>query len=313
MEKIRLGVSSCLLGESVRYDGGHRLDSCLSGNFGAYAEFVPVCPEVECGFGVPREPMRLEGEPERPRLVSVRTGRDLTDQFVLWASRRVEELGADSLDGFVFKSGSPSCGVFRSIIRGESGARRRGSGIFARLFAVRHPLVPVEEEGRLHDPELRENFIERIFLLRRWRDRLGSGRSRAGLTDFHARHKLLLLSHSERHCRIMGRIAAGPGTGIDAVYSDYEKNLLQAAAAIPTARKHVNVLMHAMGYFKREIAPDEKQEFLERLGDYREGRLPLIVPLTIVRHYIQKYGQEYLGRQWYFYPDPLELMLRYHS
>jgi uncharacterized protein YbgA (DUF1722 family)/uncharacterized protein YbbK (DUF523 family) len=315
MTKIRLGVSSCLLGAAVRYDGGHKLDSFLAYTLGRYVEFVPVCPELECGFGVPRDPMRLEGNPGSPRLVSVITGRDLTDRLVRWSRRRLEELAGERLDGFVFKGGSPSCGVTRLSVYDDAGVpRRKGTGIFTRLFAERFPRVPVEEEGRLRDPEFRENFVERIFLLRSWRDHRESGMSRGGLADFHARHEMLLLAHSGKHCRVMGRLAArDPESGLDAVYAEYEKNLAQAISVKATARKNVHVLIRATRYLKRELSPAEKEELLGILNDYREGRLPLIVPLILLNHYIRKHGPEYLGRQRYFHPDPLELLLRFHA
>jgi uncharacterized protein YbbK (DUF523 family) len=171
MEKIRLGISSCLLGQNVRYDGGHKLDRYLTDTLGQYVEYVPVCPEVECGLGVPREAVRLVGDSESPRLVTVKTKQDLTERMMTWAGKRVKELEKEGLCGFVFKSGSPSSGMERVKIYNERGmAEKKGRGMFARAFMDHFPLIPVEEEGRLHDPRLRENFIESIFALMRWRE-----------------------------------------------------------------------------------------------------------------------------------------------
>ena len=208
-DKIRLGVSSCLLGNLVRYDGGHQHDRFLTDTLGQYVEYVPVCPEVECGLTVPREAMRLVGNPADPRLVTRKSGIDYTDQMKNWAARRLEELAREELDGFVFKRMSPSSGMARVKVYSEAGAPvHTGIGIFARLFMDYFPHLPVEEDGRLHDPVLRENFIQRIFVHRRWRELVATAKKRGGLVDFHTTHKLLLLSHSEKEYREMGRLVA---------------------------------------------------------------------------------------------------------
>ncbi|MGA2466230.1 MAG: DUF523 and DUF1722 domain-containing protein, partial [Thermodesulfobacteriota bacterium] len=209
MEKIKLGISTCLLGENVRYDGGHKLDWFLTDTLGQYVEYVPVCPEVECGLGVPRESMHLEGDPESPRLVTIRTKQDMTDRMVSWAKKRVVELEKEGLYGFIFKSDSPSSGMERIRVYNEKGmAVKNGVGIFARIFMDHFPLLPVEDEGHLHDPKLRENFIERIFTLKRWREVLVKREKRGEVVDFHTRHKLLILSHSPKHYQIMGKLVA---------------------------------------------------------------------------------------------------------
>ena len=221
MQKIRLGISACLLGEPVRFDGGHQWDRFITDTLGQYVEFVPVCPEAECGLGVPREAMRLVGDPEAPRLMTVRTKVDLTDRMVTWARKRVEELEQEDLCGFIFKSKSPSSGMERVKVYHEAAQGApvtRGVGMFARIFMEHFPLLPVEEEGRLHDPVLRENFIERIFVLQRWRELLAARPNLGDLVAFHTRHKLLILAHSPNHYRELGRLVArgqrgaGPGT-----------------------------------------------------------------------------------------------------
>ena len=230
MIKIKLGISSCLLGENIRYDGGHKLDRFLKDTLGAYVEYVPVCPEVECGLGVPRESMHLEGEPENPRLVTTRSRQDRTGLSVDWARKRVVELEAENLCGFIFKSDSPSSGMERVKVYNEKGmAVKTGIGIFARIFMEHFSLLPVEDEGRLHDPMLRENFIERIFALKRWQELLSQKTSRGNLVDFHTKHKLLILSHSSKHYQRMGKlVAAQKSFALQDLYDQYETLLMDS-------------------------------------------------------------------------------------
>jgi len=205
-EPIKLGISACLMGESVRYDGGHKLDRFLTDTLGQYVDYVPVCPEVECGLGTPRESMRLVGDPLSPRLVTTRTQRDKTNKMVKWAKKRTSELEREDLCGFIFKSNSPSSGMERVKVYNEKGMpEKKGVGMFAKVFMEHFPLIPVEEEGRLRDPKLRENFIERIFAMKRWRELLTGKWKMGSLVAFHTENKLLVLSHSERHYRMMGK------------------------------------------------------------------------------------------------------------
>ena len=314
MSTIRLGISTCLLGEPVRYDGGHKRDRFITDTLGQYVEFVPVCPETECGLGVPRESMRLQGDPASPRLVTSRTGVDHTDRIVAWAERRLKELEQEDLCGFIFKSDSPSSGMERVRVYSYKGMpERKGVGIFARMFMEHFPLLPVEEEGRLHDPKLRENFIESIFTLKRWRDLLKDHPTRGKLVAFHTEHKLLILSHSPKHNQLMGKLVAEakhvtPGR----LYREYETLFVAALRVKTTVKKNTNVLQHMMGYFKKELSPDEKQELIEVIDGYHEGLAPLIVPITLLRHYVRKYDQPYLKEQVYLNPHPVELKLRNH-
>jgi uncharacterized protein YbgA (DUF1722 family)/uncharacterized protein YbbK (DUF523 family) len=314
MEKIRLGISSCLLGNNVRWNGGHALDRFLVYTLGKYVEYVPVCPEVECGFGIPRDTFRLIGDPKRPRLVIHKTGVDHTERMEAWARKRAEELEQEDLCGFIFKSDSPSSGMERVKVYGDKGIPSKiGVGVFARIFMERFPLTPVEEEGRLHDPVLRENFIERIFTCKRY-CAIMEGKNRvAGLLDFHTRNKLLLMAHSPKHLKEMGALVAHAKeiTAKDLV-DRYETLLMEAMALKPTAAKHENVLMHIMGYFKKDLSADEKRELLEVINDYKRGLIPLIVPVTLLGHYVRKHNQPYLKEQTYLNPHPAELMLRNH-
>ena len=313
--KIRLGISACLLGEEVRYDGGHKLDRYLTDTLGRYVEYVPVCPEAEAGFGIPREAMHLEGDPNGPRLVTRQTKRDLTEPMLEWAKKRVLELEAQDLCGFIFKSRSPSSGMERIPVYNEKGMPvKKGVGLFARTFMDHFPLLPVEDEGRLHDPKLRENFIECVFVFKRWREALSRGKSRRGLIDFHTKHKLLMLSHSPKHYRMMGSLVGqAKGFALEELYQTYQRLLLEALRLKTTIKKNANVLQHMMGYFKKQLSADEKQELLEIIGLYREAYVPLIVPVTLINHYIRKYDQPYLKQQYYLQPHPVELQLRNHA
>jgi len=314
MEKIRLGISSCLLGEKVRYDGGHKWDPYLTDTLGRYVEFVPVCPEVECGLPTPREAMRLQGDPEAPRLVTSRTGQDHTERLMKWARQRLAELERPDLAGFIFKSNSPSCGLERVKVYTDQGVPvKRGVGIFARLFREHFPLLPVEDEGRLHDPQLRENFLERIFALQRWRQITVPQPSVGNLVTFHTRHKLLILSHSPAHCRVLGRLVAqAKEIPLKELYARYLTLFLEALRLKTTTKKNANVLYHLMGYFKRDLSGDEKQELLEIIDLYRQGYVPLLAPVILINHYVRKYREPYLKDQYYLHPHPLELQLRNH-
>jgi uncharacterized protein YbgA (DUF1722 family)/uncharacterized protein YbbK (DUF523 family) len=314
MNNITIGVSSCLLGNKVRFDSGHKHDRYITGTLGTFFEFVPVCPEVECGLPVPRESMRLVGDPENPLLLTSRTGLDHTSRMKDWASSRVEQLAASDLCGFIFKSKSPSSGMERVKVYGKNNMPRAvGVGLFARTFKERFPLIPVEEEGRLHDMVLRENFIESVFVYRRWRS-MASDFTLDKLVHFHTDHKMLLRSHSEKHYRELGRIVAKAGNlKSDKLLTIYQETLMGAMRLKPTIKKHVNVLQHMMGYFKKQISSDEKQELLEVIENYRQHHVPLIVPVTLMNHYVRKYNNGYLEKQYYLKPHPTELKLRNHA
>jgi uncharacterized protein YbgA (DUF1722 family)/uncharacterized protein YbbK (DUF523 family) len=314
MEKIKLGISTCLLGEKVRFDGGHKWDRFLTDTLGQYVDYVPVCPEVECGFGIPRESFRLVGEHHNPHLVTSQTNQDYTERMVRWAKKKVVELEKENICGFIFKSGSPSSGMERVKVYDENGIpAKSGVGIFARMFMDHFPLLPVEDEGRLNDPKLRENFIERIFTLKRWREVTEQNSSIGNLIAFHTQHKLLILSHSPKHYQIMGKLMAG---GKEIPWKDlrevYQRFLLEALSLKTTPKKNSNVLQHILGYFKEQLSADEKKELLEIIDLYRQVRVPLIVPITLLNHYVRKYDQPYLKNQYYLHPHPAELQLRNH-
>jgi len=314
-DKIRIGISACLLGQPVRFDGSHKHDHYLTNTLSEYLDFVPVCPEVESGFSVPRETLRLVGDPEAPRLITSRTNIDHTDRMLSWAEKRVRELEAENLCGFIFKSDSPSSGLMRVKVYNPKGmAEKKGVGLFARTFTRHFPMLPVEEEGRLNDPVLRETFIEQIFTLKRWREMLTLGRNIKNLVDFQTRHKLLMLSHSPANARLMGKLVAdGKQAPIQSVYAQYERLLIETLRMKSTIKKNLNVLEHILGYFKNQLDSDEKQEMLEIFDLYRNEFVPLIVPVTLLNHYVRKTGEPYLKQQVYLNPHPIALKLRNHA
>jgi uncharacterized protein YbgA (DUF1722 family)/uncharacterized protein YbbK (DUF523 family) len=310
----RIGVSRCLLGEEVRYDGGHKRDRFLTDVLGRYVEWVPICPEVEAGLGAPREAMRLVGTPQHPRLVTIKSGTDHTRALETMATNRIEELKELDLSGYVFKKGSPSCGIERVRIYNEQGVpSRNGVGLFARAFIEQFPLIPIEEEGRLCDSTLRENFIERVFCYRRWQDLIRSGVTRQALVQFHTIHKYVLLAHHPQQYKVLGRLIGQPEQYRPKELAHrYGELFMKTLAVKTTVRKHVNVLQHIIGHFKERLGTHEKAELADVICDYHQELTPLIVPLTLIKHYVQIFDVSYIRDQVYLNPHPKELMLRNH-
>ena len=310
---IIIAVSACLLGEHVRYDGGHKHDRYITDTLGMFFTFVPVCPETGCGLPTPREAMRLEGDPASPRLMTRQSRVDRTEQMAAYCSTKIRELENADLCGFIFKKDSPSSGLFRVKVYNNGQAVKNGRGLFAAAVARRFPLLPMEEEGRLNDPGIRENFIERIFCYRRWKDFRNANPSTGRLVAFHTAHKLLLMAHSPLIYREMGGLVAHAAEmPVSDLLLRYEELLMKGLALHATVKKNTNVLQHIMGYFKQQLSPEEKSELLEVIGHYHDGLLPLIVPITLLRHYISMYDQQYLKGQVYLAPHPHQLMLRNH-
>lgn len=311
---LHLGISRCLLGDEVRFDGGHKRDSFLTEVLGNYVEWVPVCPEVEAGLGTPRESMRLVGDPRHPRLVTIKSGTDHTKAFERMSAHRIKELEELDLSGYVFKKDSPSCGIERVRIYNEHGMPgRNGIGLFARAFIEEFPLIPVEEEGRLCDPTLRENFIERVFCYRRWQDFVQSGVTRQAMVQFHTIHKYLLMAHSPQHYQALGRLVGQAHEYRPKELANrYGELFMNALAVKATVRKQVNVLQHILGYFKERLGAQEKAELLDVISEYHQGLTPLVVPLTLIKHYVRIFDVSYIRDQVYLNPHPKELMLRNH-
>ncbi len=311
---IRIGISACLLGREVRYDGGHKRDPYITDTLGKFFEWVPVCPEVEMGLGTPRETLRLEGDPSAPRLVFAKTGEDQTGGMQAWAKSRLDALANADLSGYILKSDSPSCGMERVRVYRSAGVPSKdGVGIFARALMDRFPLLPVEEEGRLHDLPLRENFIERVFCYRRWRDLVAGGITRGRLVAFHTAHKLLLLTHSPKHYTEMGRLVSdAKGLSPRGLERRYGELLMAGLTVKATAKKNTNVMHHILGYLERDLDGREKAELLTVITDYHRGLVPLVVPLTLLKHHLARVNVPDMQDQFYLNPHPKELMLRNH-
>ena len=312
-DRPRLGISACLLGDQVRFDGGHKRDPFLTDILSPHVCWVRVCPEVEVGMGTPRETLRLERRDGRAiRMVTTRTGIDHTDAMSAWARRRLTELEREHLSGYVLKKDSPSCGMEKVKVFGASGMpRRTGRGVFAEALMRRFPNLPVEEEGRLSDPGRRENFIERVFAYQRLR-RFFAGRwTVAGLVAFHTSHKMALLSHSTAGYRELGRlVASARGMPRARLRAEYESRFMQTLTLIATSSRHANVLMHMAGHLKKRLDGPSRQELLTSIDEYRRGLAPLVVPLTLLRHHARQHDVVYLLGQTYLEPHPKELMLR---
>jgi uncharacterized protein YbgA (DUF1722 family)/uncharacterized protein YbbK (DUF523 family) len=311
---LRLGISRCLLGDEVRFDGGHKRDSFLADVFGRYVEWVSVCPEVEAGLGTPREAMRLVGDPQNPRLVTIKSGTDHTRALETMTTSRIDGLKKLDLSGYVFKKNSPSCGIERVRLYNEQGVpNRNGVGLFARAFIEQLPLIPVEEEGRLCDPTLRENFIERVFCYHRWQNLVQGGITRQALVQFHTIHTYLLMAHSPPQYEVLGRlIGQAHQHHPNELAHRYGELFMKTLAVKATVHKHVNVLQHLIGYFKDQLDTHEKAELTGMIDDYHHGLTPLVVPLTLIKHYVRTFDLGSIREQIYLNPHPKELMLRNH-
>jgi uncharacterized protein YbgA (DUF1722 family)/uncharacterized protein YbbK (DUF523 family) len=325
-ERPRIGVSACLLGEPVRYDAGHKRDPFLVDVFGPHVEWVAVCPEVEAGFGTPRESMRLTTaapevrakgtriDPGRISLVLVKSGIDVTERLARYSDRRTGELTGERLSGYVLKKDSPSCGMNRVKVYSPGGmSERAGRGLFAEALIARMPSLPVEEEGRLSDPPLRENFIERVFAYQRLRRLFEGAWSVGDLVAFHTAHKLTLMAHSPVAYRDLGRLVANAGNQASAaIESTYQAQFMAAMSIVATPKRHANVLQHMLGYFKKTLDADARAEILGLIEEHRRSTVPLIVPLTLMRHHVRRHQVTYLQGQTYLEPHPRELSLRNH-
>lgn len=318
--RVRLGISACLLGQEVRFNGGHKRDAFLTDVFGRYVDWVDVCPEVEIGLGTPRPSMRLvrigRGEEAQVRLITPETGADHTDVMRAWAARRIAGLAQMDLDGYVLKKDSPSCGMERVKLYSDEGGmpNKEARGIFAEELMSRLPHLPVEEEGRLNDPPLRENFITRVFVHARWREGGTEGWTRASLMRFHERHKFLLMARNQAGMRRLGRLLGDsvPADDLGELARAYRQGLTETMRRAPTRRGHTNVLQHMAGFVSDRLDPADREELRETIERYRLGLLPLIVPITLLRHYVRKQEVAYLQGQVYLEPHPHELMLMNH-
>ena len=310
--KIKIGISSCLLGEKVRFDGGHKRDHFVTDKLSAYVDFVAICPEVGIGLGVPRQPIQLVGNTQHYRAKGVKDPcLDVTGDLIDFASDTATRI--DNISGYIFKSKSPSCGMERvkRYPAGSGPPSSDGVGLYARTIIELMPNLPVEEEGRLNDPILRENFIERIFTYQRWQEVAGGGVDMSRLIDFHTRHKLAILAHDQSAYRALGRLVANAaGKNAPELAQEYLSELMAALKQPATRRGHTNVLQHIQGYLKDKLDRTDKQELTESIEQYRRGYVPLLVPITLLRHHFRRHPEPYVSGQTYMNPHPPELMLR---
>jgi len=313
--KPRLGISQCLLGEPVRYDGGHKLDPFLTNVLTPFVEWIPVCPEVEAGLGTPREAMCLMGNSDSPRLVTIHTKVDHTRLLQQYSRRRIRKLLASDLDGYIFKNNSPTCGIHRINVYNEKGqAARQGTGLFSYRVQQALPLLPIEEEGRLTNDTIRENFFERIFCYQRWKTLLQHKPiSRRAIVDFHIRHNCVLLAHSPSHYQRLGQLVAKAReyTPRD-LTARYGPLFMDTLKVKPTVNNQVKVLNHFVGFLKKHLQQTEREELQQHIKDYHHNLIPLAVPLTLIKHYVRLLPMPHLIDQVYLNPHPQELILRNH-
>lgn len=311
--KIKIGISSCLLGEQVRWDGNHKHDHYLTDCLGKYVEWVPVCPEMEIGMGVPRETVQLVGI-ENPKMLGTQSRKDWTAKMQTYARQKIKELEKMNLFGFILKRGSPSCGMKNVVLRTEKGMPAgRGDGLFAAELLARLSTMPIEDEGRLKDAAIRENFIARVFAYKRLKDFFGAAWKAKDLVNFHTAHKYLLLAHSPKHYKMLGQLVADlKGAKLTEIEEKYSALFMEAFTYKATRRKNVNVLQHMHGYFRDVIDIRERKDLERAIEDYQQGYVPLIVPVTLIKHFVTRCDTEYLRLQIYLNPHPKELMLRNH-
>lgn len=309
-DRLQLEVSACLLGRKVRYDGGHKRSDFLLNVLEPYVQWHPVCPEAEIGLGIPRPPIRLEGDVAAPQLIEPKAGQNLTGKMQTFAAQRCATF--DALDGFILKKDSPSCGLFRVKVYARGQAERKGRGLFAQALTEHFPCLPVEDEGRLNDPRLRENFIERLFVMHRWRKNMGATAQPRDLVHSHSRHKFAVMAHSLECYRRLGRLVAQAGTAeFPALCEAYLAELMQGLCRVATVKRHVNVLQHCMGFLKKQLDAGDKAELLEAIDSYRRGISPLLVPLVLLRHHLRRNDvAPWILQQTYLQPYPAELKLR---
>ncbi|MGV6475885.1 YbgA family protein [Azotobacter vinelandii] len=308
----KIAISACLLGERVRFNVGHKESRLCSREFARHFDFVPLCPEMAIGLGTPRQPIRLVGDPTSPRAVGTRDATlDVGTPLAAYGERMAGEL--DDIDGFIFMQKSPSCGLERVKVHQADGhsAEGTGRGLFAAAFCARRPELPVEEEGRLHDPVLCENFVTRVFVHAEWRQSLGQGLSRRTLLDFHARHKYLLMASHPQQYRALGQLLGDVGRHAPEEFGPrYFVRLMAALRRCASRGGHGNVLQHLCGYLRPALEPGERAELQRLIEQYRLGILPLVVPLTLLKHHFRRHPHPYVARQVYLQPHPEELGLR---
>ncbi|VVN99217.1 YbgA family protein [Pseudomonas fluorescens] len=308
----KIAISACLMGAEVRYNGGHKQSHLCSRTLTDYFDCIAVCPEVAIGLGIPREPIRLVGNPQHPEAIgTVHHELNVTQPLVDYAAKMAGEL--HDICGYIFMQKSPSCGLHRVKVYQDNGMPIDGGGrgIYARTFCALHPDLPVEEDGRLNDPVLRENFLTRVFAYAAWQQLLKEGLSRRRLTEFHSRYKYLLMAHNPVQYKTLGNLLGHMGKSDPALLGPrYFSELMAALKKCATRRTHTNVLQHLSGYLKQTISAEDKQEMQQVIRQYLRGIVPLVVPLTLLKHHLRLHPDPYVAQQVYLQPHPENLSLR---
>ena len=312
MDKISIGISSCLMGEEVRFNGGHKLSRLCVNTLSDFFEYKAICPEVGIGLGIPRKAIHLIGDPDAPRAVNTSDESiDVTDQLKEFAEQTIPTL--DKICGYIFIKGSPSCGLFRVKVynKGNPNPVDSGRGIYAREITKSMPLLPVEEAGRLTDPVLRENFIARVFAYHRWQKLIQQGLSASSILDFHVAYKYSLMANDPQTYTRLGQLLADAGNyDPNELGEKYFTELMQALTKKATRKSNTNVLTHLQGYLKKQLQSKEKEKLIEVIEQYRKGIVPLIVPVTLLQHHFNIHPNDYISKQAFFDPYPQELSLR---
>ncbi|MCS4285946.1 uncharacterized protein YbgA (DUF1722 family)/uncharacterized protein YbbK (DUF523 family) [Pseudomonas sp. BIGb0278] len=311
--KPRIGISACLLGENVRYNGGHKASELCLSAFEAHFDWVPLCPEVAIGLGIPRDPIRLVGDPQQPEVVATRNpGANYSAPLRAYGEQMADEIG--DVCGYIFMQKSPSCGLERVKVYQDNGhpALKGGRGAYADAFCARRPDLPVEEEGRLHDPVLRENFISRVYAYADWQQQLAAGLSRGALVSFHSRYKYLLMANNPKAYRELGRMLGSMRKDADPqqIGAQYFSLLMQALRRPANRGTHCNVLLHLSGYLRDALDQGDRAELQQVIGQYQQGIVPLVVPMTLLKHHLRVHPDPYLSQQAYLQPHPESLGLR---
>ena len=308
--KAKIGVSSCLLGNAVRFNRGHCQDKFLTQELNHYFDYLAFCPEVEMGLPTPRPTLRIVLTEKGERLICPKTGEDHTETIQKFSAEKVKELATHQLSGIVLKSASPSCGVFRVKMYTEEGMpTHRSNGFFARAVKAAFPNMPIEEEGRLKDNAIRENFIYRVSAYKDWQESIKDHKIHS-LFQFHKRHKYRLMAHDQNVLRNLGRLLASHSEkDITQLISAYEKDFFAALSIAPSKGNHANALSHVMGYFSKKMNAKERESLVELIDNYRQDLIPIIVPMTRLRHYLEKFEDPYIQEQIYLYPHPAKLKL----
>jgi len=309
-DQIQVGISACLLGEPVRYDGGHKHLPFCTETLNQYWELVPACPEMAIGLGSPRPTIRLQQNENGSLIARSEDGTDLTQPLTQFSQEKAEQMGAFS--GYLLCAKSPSCGLERvRVYQGDSKAHSKtGTGLFASAIRQRWPLMPLEDSGRMNDSALRENFIARVYLYHQWQCLLHQGLNASGLLQFHTSNKYLLMAHSQSAYKVLGKLLSDLSGDLEGKAECYITALMQAMQRPANRRNHANVLHHLQGYYKKHMNSEQRQELAQVIEDYNKGLLPLLAPLTLLRHYQQQYPSDYLQGQRYWQPHPYRMGLR---